>query len=652
MQFRQIHLDFHTSEAIPDVGKDFDKAQFQEGLKAAHADSITLFSKCHHGWSYHPTKANVMHPSLKFDLLSAQVEACRELGIRTPIYISAGLDEKCAVEHPEWLVRFGDESLTWAASFDEPGFHRLCFNTGYLDTLIAQIREVMELYNPPEIFLDICTPPPCLCSRCRADMKKKGLDPKKPADVMAQAEDVYAAYTARVRATVDEYNKDCAVIHNFGHLHCGRRDYVSYQSHLELESLPTGGWGYDDFPFSALYAAGLGKEYLGMTGKFHKSWGEFGGFKHPNALRYETSLAAALGAGSSIGSQLHPCGKADMTTCRLIGQAYSELEKKEKWCKNTSTVADIALLSSEAVGVAVGRNVERIADIGANRMLLEGKYLYTVIDAQSDFSPYKLLILPDNCRLDRALAEKLNKYLAGGGKLLASGRSCLELDSDSFAVDLGVAYKGKNEFSPTYLVSDGMLENNNGVLLMYADSHLFGCGRAKRVCGLQNPYFNRTPEHFCSHIHAPNNLVDAGPGAAVTENTAYIGWEIFTDYANMGALQCKQLVCALIEKLIGDKKTLRTDLPDRGIATLRRAENGDLIAHLLFAHTTRRGKDTEVIEDIVPLHNVLLQVKTDSKPTSVTLVPDNKPLEFTYENGVCAAKIDEFSCHAMVEIKL
>ena len=29
-------------------------------------------------------------------------------------------------------------------------------------------------------------------------------------------------------------------------------------THLELESLPTGGWGYDHFPLSARYAQTLG----------------------------------------------------------------------------------------------------------------------------------------------------------------------------------------------------------------------------------------------------------------------------------------------------------------------------------------------------------------------------------------------------------
>ena len=39
------------------------------------------------------------------------------------------------------------------------------------------------------------------------------------------------------------------VFHNSGHLTRGKRDILRFFSHLELESLPTGGWGYDDFPW-------------------------------------------------------------------------------------------------------------------------------------------------------------------------------------------------------------------------------------------------------------------------------------------------------------------------------------------------------------------------------------------------------------------
>ena len=96
LRFRQIHLDFHTSPAIPGIGKAFDKKLWQERLQTAHADSITCFSCCHHGWSYHPTQVGAIHPGLDFDLLRTQIDACHEIGVKVPVYISAGLNNRVA----------------------------------------------------------------------------------------------------------------------------------------------------------------------------------------------------------------------------------------------------------------------------------------------------------------------------------------------------------------------------------------------------------------------------------------------------------------------------------------------------------------------------------------------------------------------------
>ncbi|MBQ4267869.1 MAG: beta-galactosidase, partial [Clostridia bacterium] len=129
---RQVHLDFHTNGTLP-VGKSFSKEQFQQALKVGHVDSITVFSKCHHGWSYHPTEVNEMHPELNFDLLGAQLEACREIGVKAPVYISAGYDEKDYIKHPEWHFHRSPDKDDVAEYENEVHFHLLCFNTGYLD---------------------------------------------------------------------------------------------------------------------------------------------------------------------------------------------------------------------------------------------------------------------------------------------------------------------------------------------------------------------------------------------------------------------------------------------------------------------------------------------------------------------------------------
>lgn len=49
MRFRQIHLDYHTSEKILGIGADFDPEAFAATLQKARVNSITCFGRCHHG---------------------------------------------------------------------------------------------------------------------------------------------------------------------------------------------------------------------------------------------------------------------------------------------------------------------------------------------------------------------------------------------------------------------------------------------------------------------------------------------------------------------------------------------------------------------------------------------------------------------------
>ncbi|MCQ2432877.1 MAG: beta-galactosidase trimerization domain-containing protein [Clostridia bacterium] len=651
MRFRQVHLDFHTSPAIPSVGEKFFKEQFAEALKRGHVNSITIFSKCHHGYSYHPTEVNEIHPGLKFDLLGAELEVCRELNVNAPVYISAGLDEKEAVRHREWLNMPAPNAT--ANYLNDAHYHLLCYNTPYMDLLIAQIEEVMQKYNPMGIFLDISAVRTCYCQNCLASMRAMGLDPHNPADVHTHGEKVYNDYCAKVEKAVHKYNPDATIFHNAGNIARGRRDQAYQDTHLELESLPTGGWGYDHFPMSAAYVRNLGMEYLGMTGKFHTTWGEFGGFKHPNALRYETALSIALGAKCSIGDQLHPSGEMNLSTYDLIGKAYAEVEQKEPWCAGAKNISDIAVLSAEAVNLTGDRNSK--PDIGCCRMLLEGKYLFDLIDLETPFDDYKMVILPDTVHVDEALAKRLNAFTAKGGKLIATGKSGLKPDESAFAIDLGAQYDGKNEFRPSYMVpgDQTVMINGKTSYVMYTEAaNITPAADAEVFAYLAEPYFNRTPEHFCSHQHTPDKPGSRRPEAVYHGNTAYIGWSIFEDYATKGSLCLKELFLNVMKRLVdADKSVTVEGLPDRGVVTLTKQDDKNrMTAHLLFAHTSLRGANIEVIEDIVPLYDVKISVKVPAEPKSVRLVPCGTDLAFTYENGTVTTTVPKLELHAMVEI--
>ncbi len=645
MRKRQVHLDFHTSEFVP-VGNNFSKEQFQAALKAGHVDSITVFSKCHHGWSYHPTEANEMHPQLNFDLLGAQLEACKEINVNAPVYISAGFDEKDFLRHPEWRYKHSPDKTDNEKYENEAHFHLLCFNTGYLDVLCAQIEEVMVKYNPCGIFLDIISPKVCYCEKCQADMKNLGLDIKNEADRQKFAEMTFYKYAEATNNAVRKHSDTATIFHNSGHIPKGDHNFINSNTHLELESLPTGGWGYDHFPLSAAYVRTLGdKEYLGMTGKFHHSWGEFGGFKHPNALIYETSLSIANGAGCSIGDQMHPLSEMNMSTYGLIGKAYSLVEQKEPWINGAVNVADIAVLSAEAV--TGDRDVK--ADIGANRMLLEENLLYNFIDESMDFSAYKLLVLPDVEITSEETIQKIKTYIADGGKIIASAKSLIK--DNRFIVDIGAEYSGENEYNPTYLIP--CYDTANGVTeyVMRCNFYKFDADRCKTVALMQNPYFNRTLEHFCSHAHTPNNPEESFAGAFINGNIAYIGWDIFSAYAEHGHICFKELFSEIVSRMLGNELTVKVDIPDRAVVTYTRQEKEKRnILHLLFAHTTVRGISTEVIEDTVPLFNVNCSVKCLNEPSRIATVPDGKEIDFTYADGCAKFVVPQVDIHQMIEI--
>lgn len=665
LRFRQVHLDFHTSPAISEIGNQFDKRQWQETLRLGNVNSITCFSKCHHGWSYHPTGVGRMHPHLQFDLLKAQFEACKEIDINVPVYLSAGIDNLVTQEHPEWRELAPDGRLRgWSQSPIEAGFHKLCFNTPYLDYLCRQIEEAVTLFPDCDgIFLDIIQQSECCCNWCLFLMSKEGLDATKSEDRKRCVEIGLARYYHHTTAAAKIKNANMPVFHNSGNIARGKHDILPSFSHLELESLPTGGWGYDHFPLSAKYSGRLGLDYLGMTGKFHTTWGEFGGYKHPNALRYECAAMLAFGAKCSVGDQLHPIGELDRSTYEIIGKAYEEVAKKEPWCDDVENYADIALLSAASVN---GTRMAEESDVGATRILLEGHFLFDVIDSEMDFSRYKLLILPDCVQLTPSLKEKIAAYLSNGGRLFLSGSSGISPENQRFEFNVGATYHGQSEFQPDYVqpVSELAPVFAKSPLVMYVRSQRIKAVNGHSLGKIVDPYFNRDYRHFCSHQHAPPNLTantyDCGTR---TGNTLYLAHPIFTLYRSIGSVTLKDYVINCLNLILGDGKSIGCNLPSTArLSVMWQPGNRRHIIHLLHANTVNRGGEMsllggtvsatlhsiEIIEDLLPLHNITLSVRLPQTVSSVTLEPQGAALPFEKKDGLLTIDIKEFTCHQMV----
>jgi hypothetical protein len=605
------------------------------------------------------------HPHLNFDLLRAQYEACKEIGINVPIYLSAGVDDLAAYEHPDWRTMSAEGSYSgWNTSPLEPGFKMLDFHSPYLDYLCAQIEEVTRLFPDCDgIFLDIISQVGG-GSRWSFDyMYARGLDPAKEEDREKCMQDALTLYYQRTTAAGKSQRADMPVFHNSGHIVRGDRAVLEYQGHLELESLPTGGWGYDHFPESAKYVANLGRDFLGMTGKFHTTWGEFGGYKHPNALRYECAAMIAHGARCSVGDQLHPSAAIDETTYEIIGEAYRDVAAKEAWCTDAAQVADVAILSSESEHQGHARNSG--ADTGAARILLEEHILFSIVDRGMDFSPYRVLILPDDIRIDDELEAKVNAFLAKGGKLLLTGQSGLRKDGTGFAFEIGAKWSGENELAPDFVLPASEFRPSfvKSPFVTYFPSQRIKATTGQSIGEVYDPYFNRTYRHYSSHQHTPNKPEPSGFDAGVIQGSiTYLAHPVFSIYRAYGAVAVKGYVAAVLHRILSEPTVALTNFPSTARVTLTRQEESKRwVLHLLYANTIARGGQMrlsggtvatnaaiEVIEELLPLRDVQVTLRLPAAVRSVTVEPDGTSVSFDSGDGVIKFTAPEFSCHQMI----
>jgi hypothetical protein len=170
------------------------------------------------------------------------------------------------------------------------------------------------------------------------------------------------------------------------------------------------------------------------------------------------------------------------------------------------------------------------------------------------------------------------------------------------------------------------------------------------LCNSIEPYFNRTPEHFCSHQHAPSSGKIYGPAIIKGDNTIYIAHKIFSQYHNYGSVWCKKLFINAIDALL-ENRLINHNGPSTIISTLNEQENENrYVLHLLHYIPERRCQRIDVTEDVIPLYNLEVKMNLEKSPKSVTLVPQNEEVKFNIVDGILEFTVNKVDGHQMVEI--
>ena len=164
------------------------------------------------------------------------------------------------------------------------------------------------------------------------------------------------------------------------------------------------------------------------------------------------------------------------------------------------------------------------------------------------------------------------------------------------------------------------------------------------------PYFNRTYRHFCSHRHTPSEGKVGYPGIIKKGNAIYFMHPIFTQYERNAPKWCKKLVLNALDMLLPDP-VIKIKAPTTALVSVNeQSTDNRWVVHLLHYIPERRGTDFDIIEDIIPIYDVGVSLRTSKKVKSVACVPDGAELKFEEKDGRIEFILPKLEGHQMIAV--
>ncbi len=621
---RAIHLDFHTMPGVTDVGAQFDETDFVETLAAAHAQYVTVFARCNNGFAYYPTGIGIPHPGLHTDLLGSMVESLHSRNIEVAAYFNVRLSHEEAILHPEWCRVNEKGQIFDRERFEQNDhfFRELCLNTGYATHLLSMISEVGEGYSVDGIFLDCVGVKPCWCTSCVQGRLDLGCD--------AWSEDTARQYSIEV---FKRFQRDVEeIIRQSGRL---QRVYfngiaIAYREqpgHIEIETLPAAGWGYEGLPWQIRYARTLGKPILAMTGRFQTGWGDFGGLLPEHSMLYDCLLATSLGASCSIGDHLHPRGRLEPRVYERIGRVFSRLKALDPWTTQAKPLAEVLILEPHA-----GSYPQRYFDDqplhGARRLLSELHHQFDISDGSVDFSTYRVILLPDHTVLTDEIKRRLLDFVESGGRMISSAHAGLE-GGDFFHSGGAFRSYGEEIYNPAYfVVKDTFAPEIAGMpIAIYEPGiQLNASPQVEVLARFHQPYFNRgSRDGQQLNLYTPPKG-DAGRPALIRSGAVHhFSFPIFRSYFCHALETYRELLRHCLNEAL-PRPLITSDLPRYVQIALTRQPSGRLMIHMLAYLPEMRGAKLLADEPLhAPEGRLTLHLHGQSV-TKVTTAPDGNPV--------------------------
>ena len=644
---RRIHMDFHTLEVDPStVVKRFDAERYVGTLAAAHVNSLVSFAKDHHGNAYYRTDLGHRHAGLpdSVDMLGEIITAGHARDMRVLAYFSVGWLTPVERDHPEWMERNPAGEIVGTGN--EPKattWNNICLNSPYLDEVVLpELAELCGDYDMDALWLDILENNPCYCRWCAAAYAAEHATdadvaaPTSPAAQLAypdlypsdSAARAFAAATryralARMTATAERARPGLPVTYNTAGRDPRALELVDFAS---IETHPGATWHPGAWTHALLtmkYLQRYGVPWESTTSRFIHGWGGWDDQPEANVLAVASRIVANGGV-VNLGDQAYPDGTLDTALYERIGRVFGTIAERERWALDAEPLPHVAVFAPDFDIYAIyGEDPGQLDRyLGAAKILTDRHQPFDLVieGDTADLARYACVILPETGPLAPESVARLETYVRGGGKLLATGDASLSPDSAGFALGevYGVRYAGPSPYSTGYLDLAGDVSDGLRRAPLLTPGRFLEVSATEAVDTLarhRHPLIEPRPEELFFFRHGelsppgePRDAIGIASRAYGEGRVVYAAAPLFETFWRQHQWYLKDVVANLLEDALGVASPVALSAPASVEMYLRRKGDATVV-HLVNYHLHR---ETNHVEEVVPVYGVELRVPAAS----------------------------------------
>ncbi|MBA4410240.1 MAG: hypothetical protein Q8S54_18510 [Bacteroidota bacterium] len=634
--FFGVHFDLHASEDITDAGRTLTPEMVDTFLAKVRPDFIQIDCKGHPGITSYPTKVGYHVKGFQKDPLRVWRDVTEKYKVALFMHYSGVWDGKVCTEHPDWaIVKANGEKSTQKISFFSP----------YLDELmIPQLKELSSEYHVDGAWID------GECWAVEPDYSEKAIQEWKrrtgfTAVPKGKNDPNYAEYI--------EYNRSLFRDH--------MRKYVDAIHAYDPNFQITSNWAYSslmpekveinvDFlsgdvtPQNGVFRSAFEARCLAPQGKPWDlmAWGfSWNGAKMPMSdksivqLKQEAAQIISMGGGVQFYFQQN----RDLSLKPWLAGKLSDLgtfcRERQAFCHKATAIPQIALLFPT-------QSYQRNASVpfSASTDKLQAT-LYALLDNQlpvevlmehhlkGKMSQYPLIVIPECDYIDPSMLSELQTYVQNGGNLLVIGTET----SGIFARELGIQSANTTDEKTLFISAANCLGGVSSKILsveLGSDS--------KVISGFydSNDYRDQSKS-------VASSIRQVGKG-----KISGIYFNAGTAYSQYKTPVIRDFIAETISLLSPEKmiEVTGSHLVHVAINKLNR----NIYVNLINVAGEHTNQAAIAYDQVPPLTDLTVTIKTPAKPGRIVLQPENKKLDFTYINGKSTVLIPKLEIHSILEV--